>query len=456
MYIQDTIAAISTPHGMGGIGIVRVSGSQAHRIGKQLFRFHRGGDFTSHFLHYGTIIDPSTGNLLDEAMAVLMKAPSSYTCEDVLELHCHGGLVVVETVLATVLQSGARLAEAGEFTRRAFLNGRIDLLKAEAVMDVISSRSEASLSLAMRQQEGALSRRIIDLRELLLHAAALVEAYIDFPEEDLGATDLTAISANIAAANDIVSQLLENYEEGRIVRDGIAVLIVGKPNAGKSSLLNALLGEERAIVTHIAGTTRDIIEETTNVGGLAIRLLDTAGIRATDDLVEQQGIGRAMDCIPLADLVLFVLDRSRGIDSEDSLILKALEGKKVLLVANKTDLVDQLSLSDEWQQLPCFPVSTKTGAGIEQLKLALRAAFVRDGVLDSREFVAISRARHRDALVSAQTLLGRCTDALSLGAELETLSIDLREALSVVGTVTGETTPDDILDLIFSSFCIGK
>lgn len=456
MYIQDTIAAISTPHGMGGIGIVRVSGSQAHRIGKQLFRFHRGTDFTSHFLHYGTIMDPSTGNLLDEAMAVLMKAPSSYTCEDVLELHCHGGLVVVETVLATVLQSGARLAEAGEFTRRAFLNGRIDLLKAEAVMDVISSRSEASLSLAMRQQEGALSRRIIDLRELLLHAAALVEAYIDFPEEDLGATDLTAISANIAAANDIVVQLLQNYDEGRIVRDGIAVLIVGKPNAGKSSLLNALLGEERAIVTHIAGTTRDIIEETTNVGGLAIRLLDTAGIRATDDLVEQQGIGRAMDCIPLADLVLFVLDRSRCIDSEDSLILEALEGKKVLLVANKTDLADQLYLTDEWQQLPCFPVSTKTGAGIDELKRALRAAFVRDGVLDSREFVAISRARHRDALVSAQTLLSRCLAGIALHTELETLSIDLREALSVVGTVTGETTSDDILDLIFSSFCIGK
>lgn len=455
-YIQDTIAAISTAPGEGGIGIVRVSGSRSREIGLRIFRFAHGADFKSHYLHYGHIINPANGDILDEAMTVLMKAPRSYTREDLLEIQCHGGFLVTERVLATVLQCGARLAEAGEFTKRAFLNGRIDLLEAEAVMDVISSRSEASLALARRQQDGALSVKLADIRSQLAMCLALVEAYIDFPEDDVGDGDIQRILHNALSAQSSIAEMVSRFDEGRILRDGIAALIVGKPNAGKSSLLNCLLGERRAIVTHIPGTTRDIIEETTNMGGLAVRLLDTAGIRETDDLVEQEGIGRAMECIPLADLVLFVLDGSREISSEDLLICDALAGKHIILVQNKCDLPNSLVLPDTMAQTPLYQISTRTGEGVDALKAAIRTTFVSEGILDSREFVAISRARHRDALISAQEILQRFVEGVHNGRELETLSIDLRDALHAVGQVTGETGNDEVLDLIFSSFCIGK
>ncbi len=456
MYIEDTIAAISTPPGQGGIGIVRVSGPDARSIGRRLFRFARGDDFASHHLHYGVITDDAGGDAIDEAMAVLMSAPRSYTREDVLEIHCHGGLLVVERVLAVVLKAGARLAEPGEFTRRAFLNGRIDLLEAEAVMDVITSRSEASLALARKQQDGALSRRIGAVRDSLRQALALLEAFIDFPEDDIGTADTDAIRNYVYRSCIDIDSLVSRFDEGRIMRDGIAALIVGKPNAGKSSLLNLLLGQQRAIVTHIAGTTRDIIEETASFGGLAVRLLDTAGIRHTDDVVEQEGIDRALECIPLADLVLFVLDMSRPFDHEDGLILSRLSGKTVLLVCNKSDLVVDTGLPPELDAFERCMVSSHTGQGIEELKARIRSTFLGAGVLDSREFVAISRARHRDALVSARQVLAGFLDGLAGGRELETLSIDLRDALDAVGRVTGETTPDDVLDIIFSSFCIGK
>lgn len=455
MYIHDTIAAISTPVGEGGIGIVRISGSRSREIGLRIFRFLSGTDFRSHYLHYGHIISPD-GDVLDEAMAVLMQAPRSYTREDVLEIQCHGGLLVMERVLATVLQCGARLAEAGEFTKRAFLNGRIDLLEAEAVMDIISSRSEVSLALARRQQDGALSGKLADIRSQLTSCLALVEAYIDFPEDDVGDQDTVQILNNALSAQSVITELVSRFDEGRIIRDGIAALIVGKPNAGKSSLLNCLLGEQRAIVTHIPGTTRDIIEETTNMGGLAVRLLDTAGIRETDDLVEQEGIGRAMECIPMADLVLFVLDGSRDIGSDDLRIFTALAGKKIILVQNKSDLPVSLILPDSMANVPLYRISTRTGEGVAVLKNAIRTIFVSKGVLDSREFIAISRARHRDALLSAQEILQRFVDGVKSGRELETLSIDLRDALHAVGQVTGETSNDEVLDLIFSSFCIGK
>jgi tRNA modification GTPase len=456
MYIHDTIAAISTPIGEGGIGIIRVSGTNAHEIGLSLFRFAHGSDFRSHFLHYGHVVNPDRGEILDEVLMVLMKAPRSYTCEDLLEIHCHGGLYVTEKILATVLRSGARLAEPGEFTKRAFLNGRIDLLKAEAVIDVIASRSEASLLLARHQQEGELSQRIAGIRNYLVESLALLEAYIDFPDDDLGETDMSRIMQSINAARHEVSLLLASYSEGRIVRDGIKVLIVGKPNVGKSSLLNCLLGEERAIVTHIAGTTRDIIEETTSIDGLAIRLLDTAGIRETDDLVEQKGIGRALDCVPLADLILFVLDGSRPFSADDQLIHDSLSGKPVLLVQNKADLPEKLSLPDPIADLPLYRISTVTGEQVDLLKKSIRSTFMSETLLDSRQFVALSRSRHYDALASAETYLQRLVSGIESGRELETLTIDLRDALHAVGQVTGETSNDEILEHIFSSFCIGK
>jgi tRNA modification GTPase len=455
MYPRDTIAAVSTPPGNGGIGIVRVSGDKAESIGKVLFKQIHDGDFLSHRFYFGHICDPETAEIVDEAMAVVMRAPHSYTREDVLELHCHGGWLVVEKVLSLVLRYGARLADPGEFTKRAFLNGRIDLVQAEAVMDIIGSKTEAALKLAQKQREGLLSSRIELVRTRMLRALALVEAYIDFPEDAIGETDFGSISEYVAVALGEIAELLKSYNEGRIVRDGISVLIIGKPNVGKSSLLNRLLNENRAIVTHIPGTTRDIIEESVNIDGLAVKLLDTAGIRSTEDFIEQEGITRALDKIPQADLVLFVLDSSRSFGPEDKLILDALSGRTFIAVLNKCDLPCELILPQESGFNIQIHIAASSGIGVEGLKQSVCRFFLHDTKIDRREFIAISRTRHRDALVSADRMLRRFSAALN-DCNLELLAIDLRDALEAVATVTGQTVTDDVLDIIFSSFCIGK
>lgn len=455
MYIRDTIAAVSTPPGNGGIGIIRVSGDQAAAVGNTVFQPVYDGGLVSHRFSFGSIRDNRTGEKIDEAMAVYMRAPRSYTREDVLELHCHGGWLVVERVLALVLSCGVRLADPGEFTRRAFLNGRIDLIQAEAVMDIISSKSDSALQLARKQSEGALSKRIGDVRGCLVRALALVEAYIDFPDDDIGETDLSAILASVGGARSIIATLLLTFEEGRVIRDGISVLIVGKPNAGKSSLLNRLLNENRAIVTHIPGTTRDIIEETVNFEGLSIRLLDTAGIRHTDDLVEQEGISRALDKIPQADLALAVFDASREFSQEDQLIFDALASSRTIAVLNKTDLPQRLVLPDEGRFVSLVRIAALSGEGIDLLRQAVCRQFLHSVASDSREFVALSRTRHRDALESAEQCLRQFSGGLP-DRNLELLALDLRDALQAVGSVTGQTATDEVLDLIFSSFCIGK
>ena len=455
MYIRDTIAAVSTPPGSGGIGIVRVSGEQAGTIGAAVFKPIHDGGLASHRFYFGRIYDPDSGEVVDEAMAVLMCAPRSYTREDVLELHCHGGWLVVERVLSLALRCGARLAEPGEFTRRAFLNGRIDLVQAEAVMDIIASKSDAALQLAQRQREGALSRRIEEIRAHLLRSLALVEAYIDFPDDDLGDTDLNIIRDGVDQSLADIATLLASFDEGRILRDGVSVLIIGKPNVGKSSLLNRLLNENRAIVTHLPGTTRDIIEETALFSGLAVRLLDSAGIRHTHDLVEIEGINRALEKIPSADLVLFVMDASRPLSPEDQLILDAVSDSRVLAVLNKCDLPRQLVLPDGYVFDAQVHIAALSGEGIDSLKEAVCASFLKDAQHDNREFIAISRARHRDALVSAERALQR-TYASYSDCRLELLAVDLRDALDAVGSVTGQASTDDVLDVIFSSFCIGK
>ncbi len=455
MYIRDTIAAVSTPPGNGGIGIIRVSGDLAAAVGNTLFKPVSDGGLVSHRFSFGTICDASTGDIVDEAMAVYMRAPRSYTREDVLEIHCHGGWLVVERVLALVLSCGVRLADPGEFTRRAFLNGRIDLVQAEAVMDIIASKSESALQLAQRQREGVLSKRIVDIRTCLLRALALVEAYIDFPDDDLGETDSASILASVGEARSIIADLLFTFEEGRVMRDGISVLIVGKPNAGKSSLLNCLLNENRAIVTHIPGTTRDIIEETVSFDGLSVRLLDTAGIRHTDDFVEQEGISRALAKIPQADLILAVFDASNEFSREDQMILDALGDHKAIAVLNKTDLHQRFVLPCEGRFVALVRIAALSGDGINVLKQTVCKQFLHTSAADSREFVALSRARHRDALVSAEQNLQQFAGGLP-DSNLELLALDLRDALQVVGSVTGQTATDEVLDLIFSSFCIGK
>jgi len=456
MYIHDTIAAICTPLGEGGIGVIRISGDQARQIGATIFSRKPDGGFESHRFYYGSIIDSAGGEELDEALVVFMKAPHSYTCEDVLEIQCHGGYLVVQRLLSLVLRQGARLAEPGEFTRRAFLNGRIDLVQAEAVIDVIRGKTEASLALAQKQRAGHLSLQIAAIRERILHALALVEAYIDFPDEEIGTRESGEIEGGIAAVQQRIAELLAGFSEGRALAEGVSVVIVGKPNVGKSSLLNTLLREKRAIVTSIPGTTRDVIEEVVNIRGLPVRMLDTAGICETTDPIEQEGVRLALGKIPQADLLLFLIDGSRPLDSDDLLIEKELEGNKFLLVLNKSDLPEAVLLPDTLAHHQMIRISTLTGAGIETLHHTIHSYFLHGRATDSREFVALSNIRQRDALERCGVALRRYSANATGGFNLELIAADLREALRAVGEVTGESTPDEVLDLIFQRFCIGK
>lgn len=456
MYIADTIAAISTPLGEGGIGIIRISGPDARRIAERIFLRTNSGGLLSHRFYYGEIVDPDSRSPLDEGMMVFMRAPRSFTREDVVELHCHGGYLLVEQILSLILSQGVRLAAPGEFTRRAFLNGRIDLLQAESVIDVIRGKTDAALALAQHQREGRLSSLIAEARQHLVHVLALLEAYVDFPDDEIGGLHREQLDSRCSAAQLIIDQLLASYDEGRVLRDGVSVLIAGKPNAGKSSLLNTLLREKRAIVTAIPGTTRDMIQEVVNIGGLPVTLIDTAGIRETGDEVEQEGVRRTLEAIPRADLVLFLVDGSRPYDSDDDQICTALEGRRFLLVRNKSDLPETTVLPNVLSGLTPVVISTKTGEGIEQLKEAVCREFLHGRAVDGREFVALSRARHRDALVKCRAVLIQFGESLAAGLPPEIAAVDLREALSALGEVTGETTPDEVLDLVFSQFCVGK
>ncbi len=456
MYIQDTIAAISTPLGEGGIGVIRVSGPEAGRIAADIFRRTRNGGLAGHRFYYGAIIDPASGDLLDEAMVVLMRAPRSYTREDVLEIQCHGGSLVVQRILALVLRRGARLAEPGEFTKRAFLNGRIDLVQAEAIIDVIRSKTDAALNLAQHQREGLLSRRIAAVRTRLVNALALIEAHIDFPEDEIGAPATAEIERLVGESGAEIGNLMAGFTGGKVLREGVSVIIAGKPNVGKSSLLNTLLREKRAIVTSFPGTTRDIIEEIVNIGGLPVRMLDTAGVRLTDDPIEQEGVNLTLERIPQADLVLFMVDGARPFDDEDGMLLAVLGSCTVIVVKNKSDLPAVAQLPPDLAGRQVVSISTRTGQGIDDLRAMIHDAFLRGTATDSREYVALSRARHRDSLGKALNALARFSASLGSGAALELLAWEIREALAAVGEVTGETTPDEVLDLIFMKFCIGK
>jgi tRNA modification GTPase len=358
--------------------------------------------------------------------------------------------------LQLVLDQGIRLALPGEFTKRAFLNGRIDLVQAEAVIDIIRGKTDAALHLAQHQREGLLSAEFAQIKNSLSHALALVEAYVDFPEEDLGTASVDQITTLVGGVRMRIQALLDSYAEGKVLRDGVSVLIAGKPNVGKSSLLNILLKEQRAIVTSIPGTTRDIIEEVVNVHGLPVRLLDTAGIRESEDPVEREGVRLVLERIPAADLVLFLVDGSRPLDDEDLQVASALAADKCLLVQTKSDLPDALAFPADWQFGAPLLISSATGDGIELLKRAIADKFFSGHVIDSREYVAVSNARHRDSLVKAAAALLSASAQLADSLQLELLAVDLRESLAAIGEISGETTPDDILDLIFSQFCIGK
>ncbi|BCA81211.1 tRNA uridine-5-carboxymethylaminomethyl(34) synthesis GTPase MnmE [Desulfuromonas sp. AOP6] len=455
MYSEDTIAAPATAVGDGGVAIIRMSGSLSKSILNSCFvPFSPVKELSSHYLYYGHIHN-TNGCVVDEVMAVLMRGPKSFTREDVAEIHCHGGSVVVSQILDLLIEHGARLASPGEFTYRAFLNGRIDLTRAEAIIDLIRSRSEGAARIASSQLQGKLYRTLNQFNNTLLDLLSHVEADIDFPEEDIDPKAFDSITLQVRHLLHDVEHLLSTFNSGRVLREGVSVLIFGRPNVGKSSLLNALLGESRAIVTDVAGTTRDTLEESVLFDGLPLRLIDTAGVRHTEDVVEVEGVNRAKAKIDTADLVLLVVDGHKGITPDDRLALSLTQHVPCLLVVNKSDL-PPAPLDHHFHTLPQVKVSVHSGAGIEDLRANIKNLLVDEKALEGPESFLLSDRRHYQSLLRCRDCLNAflCNASHDLPPEL--LAVDLREAVSRLGEITGETTPDDVLDRIFSRFCIGK
>ncbi|MGH7182177.1 MAG: tRNA uridine-5-carboxymethylaminomethyl(34) synthesis GTPase MnmE [Nitrospiraceae bacterium] len=471
--LDDTICAIATPAGQGGIGIVRLSGPQALVIASQVVRLRSGNSLSSissHTLHLADLVIPAlrkrdgvsavrdrlpVAGLIDEALVVYMKAPRSFTAEDVVEIQSHGGALVLEMVCRVCMESGARMAEPGEFTKRAFLNGRLDLSQAEAVLDTIRATSSAGLNIAQRQLRGDLAREIEQARTSLLTVLAHVEAGIDFVDEDISFLQRDELGRIVGEASAVVQKLEATAQDGRIIREGARVVILGRPNVGKSSLLNRLLKEDRAIVTAIPGTTRDVIEESINLAGVMIRLVDTAGMRDTDDVVEQEGIKRARAAQDEADLLLVVVDATVPLTSDDRDLLSAVKARTHMVLLNKADLADTVETDPSFAGHSVYVISAKTGMGVEGVKAALRAQLVSGG-FEAGESVVVTSARHRDALRRAGASLGQALASVRGGMAGELVSIDVRAAADALGEITGAITTDEILGRIFSEFCVGK
>lgn len=458
MYREDTITAIATPSGEGGVGIIRLSGPDAERIAATVFVRSQGknGKLKSRRLYHGTIREPKTEKVLDEVLLTVMRKPQSYTGEDVVEVHCHGGMFVVRRVLALMLSQGARHAEPGEFTKRAFLNGRLDLAQAEAVLDLIVARTEKGADLALRQIKGELSSWVGDLREELLDILAQVEAAIDFPEEEIDLLDRPGLIAKVHAIMEKIALISSTYEWSRLIREGAKVCICGRPNVGKSSLLNALLGEERVIVTPIPGTTRDVIEESINLDGLPVVLWDTAGIRDAADEVERIGVNLSLQHIDKADAVIAVLDGSTSLTEEDTAFLTSLTTKKSVIVINKSDLeqrIDHARLQRFIEGKNFIEVSATCGNGIQKLKRLLRKVILDTDVEPS---FAITNLRHKTALVCGERALGEAALSLAQMRPSELVSVNLHQAKENLEEVIGSVGNEDILERIFSKFCIGK
>ena len=458
---DDTIAAIATPIGAGGLGIIRVSGPHAVAIVRAMFRDRHGRPverLRSHRVRLGSVIHPRTGAQLDEVLMTYMQAPHSYTREDVVEISGHGGIGVMARILEGLVAGGARLAEPGEFTRRAFINGRLDLSQAEAVIDLIQAQTEESHRQALAQLQGGLSQAIAAMREGLLEVLAYVEGAMEFPEEDLELLPWEALVGKVRAVEVRAATLLDTFRAGQVLREGIRVAIVGRPNVGKSSLFNALLAANRAIVTPVPGTTRDVLEEVANLGGYPFRLVDTAGIRPSSDPVEREGIERALGSVEGADLVLFVLDGSAPLNAEDEESAAAVRGKRVQVVVNKADLPPRLMAEELEARFPWWPkvaVSCQERRGFERLTEAMLAA-VLDGQRPPREGPMATRARHWEALQHARRCLLQAGDAMEQRLSGEFIALDLREALEWLGEIVGLNYTEDLLDKIFGEFCIGK
>ena len=455
----DTIAAAATAMGSAGIGIIRISGTDAFAVLEKVFRPKNEKKVMSeqhgYTVHYGMAVDGE--QVLDEVLVMLMRGPHSYTAEDTAEIDCHGGRLVMQKILEAVLKNGARAAEPGEFTKRAFLNGRMDLSQAEAVMDLIQSKNEMALKSSLAQLKGNVRQEIEKLRAQILYEMAFVEAALDDPEHislDGYSEELLEKMRGIAAE---VERLLKSSESGRMLKEGIKTVILGKPNAGKSSLLNVLLGEERAIVTEIAGTTRDVLEEQLQLGEVSLQLLDTAGIRSTEDVVEQIGVERARKQAEDADLILYVADSSRVLDESDEEILKLLEGKKALVLLNKSDLAPVITpqIMRERTGHPVLVISAKEGAGIQELEEKIRSLFFR-GEVDFNDEVLITNLRQKQALMDASKSLSMVIESIENGMPEDFFTIDLKDAYTSLGFIIGEEIGDDLANEIFGKFCMGK
>ena len=458
----DTICAIATALGEGGIAIIRISGDKALDIASKIFKPKSNDDIKnmkSYTMKYGHIYDVETNELIDEVIISFMKGPKSFTAEDTIEINCHGGVVSTNKVLETVIKAGARLAEPGEFTKRAFLNGRIDLSQAEAVMDIITAKTDLAMKSALMQSNGYLSREINKLREYMLNILALVEFAVDFTEDDeeIDPSIPLKVAESLEKSINEMNSLLKSADEGKLIREGLSLAIVGKPNVGKSSLLNALLRQKRAIVTDIAGTTRDILEEYITLHGISLKIIDTAGIRETKDIVEKIGVDRAREMAQKADLILYVVDSSVPLDENDEEIMAMLAGKKAIILYNKTDLqpVIQPELLKEKTGHPVIPISAKEEKGITELEEQIKEMFF-GGEISFNDEVYITNVRHKAALEEADKSLDLVRNSIEMGMPEDFFSIDLMNAYENLGKILGESVGEDLVNEIFSKFCMGK
>lgn len=459
MFIDDTIAAIATAPGEGGIGIIRISGPKSLEVAEEIFFSMSGkkiSEYPARTLIFGNIKDGD--KKIDEVLVAYMKGPNSYTAEDVIEINCHGGFISVKRILELVLSKDVRLAEAGEFTKRAFLNGRIDLSQAEAVIDVINAKTDKAHEVAENQLDGSLSNRIREFREKVTELLAQVEVAIDYPEEDIEFIAYTTLEEKTRELNKDIKKLYKTSESGKIFREGLKTVIVGKPNVGKSSLLNSILGENRAIVTDIPGTTRDVIEEFVNIKGIPLKIVDTAGIRETDDVVEKIGVEKSMASFDTADLIIMVVDSSSELSEEDREILEKVQGKETILLLNKTDLpqvIDEEEVKKYVNEENIIKISALHNEGIENVHDRIEA-MVYKGDIKSSSNVIITNSRHKDALYRAMKSAEDAMRAIEDRMPLDFVEVDLKNIWDYLGYINGDTVSEDLLDNIFHNFCIGK